>query len=80
MVWLQNAVILTLKLILLLQLIAKFLVLACNSIIFRNRFLDMTTMASKEKITVFHRKLREFSSSFDQVLKKFISILLLKYT
>ena len=35
-------------------------------------------MASKEEITIFHRNFREFNSSFDQVLQKIISILLLQ--
>ena len=34
-------------------------------------------MASKEEITVFHRKFREFNSSFDQVLQIITSILFL---
>ena len=34
-------------------------------------------MASEE-ITVFHRRFREFNSSFDKVLQKIISILLLQ--
>ena len=35
-------------------------------------------MASIEVITVFHRKLREFNSSFDKILQKITSILLLQ--
>ena len=37
-------------------------------------------MASKEEITVFHRKFREFNSSFDidKVFQKITSILLLQ--
>ena len=42
------------------------------------QILGMTTMASKKEITVFHRNFREFNSSFDKVLQKFASILLLQ--
>ena len=38
----------------------------------------MTTMASKEEITVFHRKFKEFNSSIDKILQKITSILLLQ--
>ena len=34
-------------------------------------------MASKEEITVFHRKFCEFNSSFDKIFQKTTSILLL---
>ena len=76
MAWLQNTVILALKSIFLLQLIVKLpkiLVVVCNNIIFKSMetdFLGMTTMASKEEITVFHKKFREFNSSFGKMLQK----------
>jgi len=41
-------------------------------------FLKMTTMASKEKIDVFHRNFKEFNILFDQALQKIISTLLLQ--
>jgi len=38
----------------------------------------MTTMASKEKINVFHKNFKEFNAVFDQALQKITSILLLQ--
>jgi len=63
MAWLYNTVILSLKLIFLLQEMVKLLKISCNGIIFKDRkqILKMTTMASKK----IHRNFKEFNVLFD---------------
>ena len=72
MAWLQNTVILILKLILLLyiancetpQKFLQWLVITLSLKVWK-KILGMTTMALKEEITIFHRKFKEFNSSID---------------
>ena len=74
MMQLPNMLILTLKLILLIQWIVKLLAVASNNI-YVNRFSKFTTMASKEDINVFHRTFKELNVLLDQ---KITFILLLQ--